>query len=253
MKKTTPATSLLAGLLLGTGSLALAQSSFSLQGIGQYASQRDWPGALSYGVRWTQAEPNNPDAWYAVSLAQENMGQLPGAIQAAKHAIQLKPAQWAYWYPLCESYMGMGTRVGYEELARDCANQLQRRARADWEWFSTGNVYYSLAELQPSLYRSAKAAYVQDLNISPRAPGAWQNLGNTEWKLGNLRNAENDFQKAIQLGNSGAAQNLRTLQGEIQSCFNRKQMIQHMQRRPKGSVLAYNASCSTVSGGLPGR
>ncbi len=84
MKKTTLPTSLLAALLLGTGSLALAQSSFSLQGIGQFASQRDWPGALSYGVRWTQAEPNNPDAWYAVSLAQENMGQLPGAIRVRR-------------------------------------------------------------------------------------------------------------------------------------------------------------------------
>jgi tetratricopeptide (TPR) repeat protein len=178
---------------------------------------------------------------------------LPGAIAAAKHAIQLKSSQWAYWYPLCESYMGMGTRVGYEELAQGCAGQLQRLARADWEWFSTGNVYFSLAELQPSLYQSAKAAYLQDLNISPRAAGAWQNLGNTEWKLGNLRNAEGDFQKAIQLGNAGAAQNLRMLQGEIQSCFNRKQMITHMQHRPKGIVFAYNVSCSTISGGLPGR
>jgi tetratricopeptide (TPR) repeat protein len=250
MRNTTLVKLLLAGLLLVTGSVALAQSSYSLQGLGQFASQGDWRGGLGYAARWTQAEPSNPDAWYAVSLAQENLGQLPGAIDAAKHAIQLKPGFWAYWYPLCESYLGMGTRVGYEELARECAGQLQHLARADWEWFSTGNVYYSLGELQPSLYLSAKAAYLQDLNISPRASGAWRNLGNTEWKLGNLKNAEDDFQKAIQLGDSGAAQNLRALQGEIQSCFNRKQMVAHMQHRTKGAVLAYNANCSSITGGI---
>jgi tetratricopeptide (TPR) repeat protein len=198
-------------------------------------------------------DPGNPDAWYAVSLAGENLGQLPIAIAAAKHAIQLKPSQWAYWYPLCQSYTGMGTRVGFEELARGCASQLQRLARADWEWFETGNVYYSLAEVQPSLYQSAKAAFVRDLNINPRASGAWQNLGNTEWRLGNLKNAEDDFGKAIQLGNSSAAQNLRMLQQEIQACVNQKQTIEHTQFPLTLTVETYNQNCGSISGGIPVR
>jgi tetratricopeptide (TPR) repeat protein len=252
MRKTTLITLMLGGLLLGTGPMALAQS-YSLKGIGQFAARQDWQGALSYGLGWVRAEPGNPDAWYAVALAHENLGQLAGAIEAGRRAVQIKPTQWAYWYPLCQSYMGMGTRVGFEELARDCAGQLQRLARADWEWFETGNVYLSLGELQPSLYQSAKAAFVQDLRLNPQASGAWQNLGNTEWHLGNLRNAEDDFQKAIQLGDTSAAQNLRMLQAEIQSCFNQKQTIAHTQYPLLGVVQAYNQNCGSISGGIPVR
>lgn len=249
MRKTMLVTLMLASLLLGTGPAALAQSYYSLQGMGQYAARQDWQGALSYGLGWTRADPNNADAWYAVSIARENLGQLPGAIEAGRRAVQMKPWQWAYWYPLCQSYMGMGTRVGFEPLARDCASQLQRLAKADWEWFETGNVYYSLAELEPSFYGSAKGAYLQDLKLNPRASGAWQNLGNTEWQLGNLRNAQSDFQQAIQLGNTGAAQNLRMLQAAIQACFNEKQTIARAHPR-RGVVSAYNQHCAAISGGM---
>ncbi|HEY1891331.1 MAG TPA: tetratricopeptide repeat protein [Steroidobacteraceae bacterium] len=252
MRKTTLIALLLAGLLLGTGPKVFAQS-YSLQGLGQFAGRQDWQGGLSYGLGWVRADPNNPDAWYAVALAHENLGQLSGAIVAARRAVQIRPSQWAYWYPLCQSYMGMGTRVGFEALARDCAGQLQRLARADWEWFETGNVYLSLGELQPSLYRSAKGAFLQDLQLNPRASGAWQNLGNTEWHLGNLKNAEDDFRKAIQLGNTSAAQNLRMLQTEIQSCFNQKQTIAHTQYPLLGVITAYNQNCGSISGGIPVR
>lgn len=251
MRKATSILVLLAGVLFGTMQGALAQSGYSMQRAMSLGLQRDWKGELSYGLGWVRAEPSNSDAWYVVATARENLGQLPGAIEAGKHAIQLNSSKWAYWYPLCESYMGMGTRVGYQALARDCASQLQRLAQADWEWFSTGNVYFSLAELQSSLYQSAKAAFVQDLKLNPKASGAWQNLGNTEWQLGNLKNAEDDFQNAIQLGDTNAAQNLRMLQQLIQSCSNQKQTIAHTERPSLGIVRAYNQHCASISGGIP--
>lgn len=253
MRKVTAILVVLAGVLFGTVRGALAQSGYSMQRATSLGVQGDWRGELSYGLGWIRAEPGNPDAWYVVGTARENLGQLPGAIEAGKHALQLNSSKWAYWYPLCESYIGMGTRVGYQALARACASQLQRRAQADWEWFSTGNVYYSLAELQPSLYQSAKAAYVQDLKLNPKASGAWRNLGNTEWQLGNLKNAEDDFQKAIQLGDANAAQNLRMLHQMIQSCANQKQTISHTQRPTLGIISAYNQHCASISGGIPVR
>lgn len=89
MRKTTLVTLMLAGLLLGTGPVALAQSYYSLQGIGQFAARQDWQGARSYGLGWTRADPNSADAWYAVAVARENPGQLPGAIEAGRRAVQL--------------------------------------------------------------------------------------------------------------------------------------------------------------------
>jgi tetratricopeptide (TPR) repeat protein len=249
--KNIPSVVVLIGLLLSGVHAALAQSGFTLQHATALGQHGDWQGQLAYGTAWVRAEPNNPDAWFILSTARENLGQLPGAIEAGKRAVQMKPSMWPYWYPLCQSYMGMGTRVGYQAMARDCAAQLQRLAQFDWQWFLTGTVYYSLAELQPSLYQNAEAAYQQDLKLNPKASGAWQNLGNTEWKLGHLKDAENDFQRAIQLGNSGAAQNLRNLQQEIQSCFNQKQTISSAQHPMLGTVQNYNQNCGSISGGIP--
>jgi tetratricopeptide (TPR) repeat protein len=251
LRKHTSVVAALAVMLAGTVPAALAQSSYSMQAATALGRQGNWRGELAYGLGWVKAEPNNPDAWFILSTARENLGQLPGAIEAGKRAIQLKPAMFPYWYPVCQSYMGMGTRVGYQQLARDCAAQLQRLAQFDWQWFLTGTVYYSLAELQPSLYQNAKAAYLQDLKLNPKAAGAWQNLGNTEWKLGNRKSAEDDFQKAIELGNTGAAQNLRSLQQEIQSCFNQKQTLANTQRPMLGTVQNYNQNCGSISGSIP--
>jgi tetratricopeptide (TPR) repeat protein len=216
-----------------------------------FGLKKDWNGELSYGLEWVRAEPSNPDAWYVVAAARETLGQLPGAIEAAKHAIQLNSSKFAYWFRLCESYMRMGTRAGYQDLARGCASHLPQLAQEDGEWFSTGNLYYSLAELQPSLYQNAKEAYLQDLKLSPKAAGAWQNLGNTEWQMGHLKDAEDDFQKAIQLGNTNAAQNLRMLQQFIQACFNQKQTIDHTRSPDFGIVQAYNQHCGSISGEIP--
>ncbi len=50
-------------------------------------SRQDWPKLSEVSTKWTQAEPNNTEAWYELGLANENMGKLELAEQAYKQAL----------------------------------------------------------------------------------------------------------------------------------------------------------------------
>ena len=50
-------------------------------------SRQDCPKLAEVSTKWTQAEPNNTEAWYELGLANENMGKLELAEQAYKQAL----------------------------------------------------------------------------------------------------------------------------------------------------------------------
>ena len=52
-------------------------------------SREDWPKLAEVSTRWTQAEPKNTEAWYALGLANENMAKLDIAEAAYKEAAKL--------------------------------------------------------------------------------------------------------------------------------------------------------------------
>jgi hypothetical protein len=52
-------------------------------------SREDWPKLALVAEKWTQAEPNNTEAWYELGLAQENNGKTDLAEKAYKQSIGL--------------------------------------------------------------------------------------------------------------------------------------------------------------------
>lgn len=52
-------------------------------------SREDWPKLAAVSATWTQAEPKNAEAWYALGLADENLAKLDLAQQAYQHAVSL--------------------------------------------------------------------------------------------------------------------------------------------------------------------
>ncbi len=51
----------------------------------------DWNKLLSVGQRWTQAEPDNAEAWYELGSAQEELGRTDEAQTAYHKAAQINP------------------------------------------------------------------------------------------------------------------------------------------------------------------
>ncbi|MES2500658.1 MAG: trypsin-like peptidase domain-containing protein [Pseudomonadota bacterium] len=52
-------------------------------------SRQDWPKLAAVSEKWTQAEPKNSEAWYALGLANENLANLDKAQHAYQEAIKL--------------------------------------------------------------------------------------------------------------------------------------------------------------------
>lgn len=52
-------------------------------------SREDWPKLALVAKKWTEAEPKNTEAWYALGLAHENNGKADLAEKAYKHALSL--------------------------------------------------------------------------------------------------------------------------------------------------------------------
>ena len=52
-------------------------------------SRQDWPKLAEVSTRWTQAEPNNTEAWYALGLAYENLAKSDLALQAYQKSANL--------------------------------------------------------------------------------------------------------------------------------------------------------------------
>jgi S1-C subfamily serine protease len=80
---------------------------------------QDWPSLLADSLRWTQAEPGNPAAWY-------NLGNTYGirwryyneAILAYQEALRLKPDYADVLYNLARFYNASGQRDAALEAAR---------------------------------------------------------------------------------------------------------------------------------------
>ncbi len=52
-------------------------------------SRQDWPKLAGVSTKWTQAEPKNTEAWYALGLANENLAQPELALKAFQQAANL--------------------------------------------------------------------------------------------------------------------------------------------------------------------
>jgi tetratricopeptide (TPR) repeat protein len=240
------------GSMLFTRPAAVAEQ-FSDQGTRPFVEQKDWNGLLRYGTAWTQAQPDNAHAWLVVGTARYNLQQYPEAIDADRRATQLDPSLFSAWYELTAAYNAMGTRVGYHELAVAAASHLDTTAKADWEWFQTGNIYTYLGEITPSLYPKAEAAFLRVVKMNPKASGAWYNLGNVEEDLQNYKGAVNAYRRAAQEGEPQATAALNKLQGLVNSCANQKKYLLNL---PSGTTVSvarysnstYNSNCAWLTG-----
>ena len=60
----------------------------------------DWEGLVHHAQRWTQAAPNDAQAWYNLGLAMSNLGQPAESVQACTRALELRPESAQAWYVL---------------------------------------------------------------------------------------------------------------------------------------------------------
>jgi tetratricopeptide (TPR) repeat protein len=79
---------------------------YSLAETNALEHRKDWNGLLKYAQAWTQAEPNNPNAWGVLSVAYFFGLDRPDlALDPTKRGISLAPKEPGAWTALGSIYM----------------------------------------------------------------------------------------------------------------------------------------------------
>lgn len=270
---------------LGFAPPIAAQSRFSQAGAQAIINTRDWRRLLAYGQDWAKAEPDNATAWYVVARAYgskyysiglgrpaeaaaayqrvvqlnprwveawhalgityQELGQWKESVAALEHATQLVPQRTNSWDFLCASYM----HTHQFQQAAAAGDNLEQYARTASDWFQAGTCYYAVAPYyQPApMYQKAKAAFLKVLQQDPRNAAAWTNLGTTEQALNNVDAAFADYQKGARLGNRQGAVNDANLAADIQACVIKRKALTGGTHYLM-EVTSYNQSCANYTG-----
>lgn len=216
---------------------------YSEAGAAAYRQAKDWRGLIRYATAWTQAEPNNPEAWgylgsaYTLGLNEPEKAIVPmkravdvapssaqawhalgvtyamahqygDAVGAIKHAIQLNPNQPTYYNNLAASYSGGGAwKASLATL--DQEKPLAQRVNNVNVWYVLGNGYAKLGDLP-----NAIAAYRQVLQLRPNFAQGWTNLGAALQFNGDNGGAKNAYRRGQALGDPLAGKDAALLQAQ---------------------------------------
>jgi len=262
-----------------------AQSRYSQAGAQAIINTRDWNRLLAYGQDWAKAEPGNATAWYviaraygskeyniglerpteaaaayrrvvqldprwveawhALGLTDQELGQWKESVAALEHATQLVPGRTNSWDFLCASYM----HTHQFQQAAAAGDNLEKYARTATDWFQAATCFYAVAPYyQPTpMYQKSKAAFLKVLQLDPRNGAAWTNLGTTEQALNNTDAAFADYQKGARLGNKQGAVNDANLAADIQACIIKRRALTSG-RHYLMEVTSYNNGCAKDTG-----
>ena len=172
--------SYLFGLLVGICFYSITSAfGYSVAEANTLEQRKDWDAVLKYGQAWTQAEPNNSNAWgvvcvayflgfnrpdlalepakRGVTLAPKEPGSWTGlgwindklqrysdAIEAFNHAVGLAPRNGNYWNNLASAYSDEGNyRMALQTLEKQAQNAgPYQNAQL---WFNLGNAFKTIA------------------------------------------------------------------------------------------------------------
>lgn len=221
-----------------------AADTYSVAGANKYLAARDWNGLLSYSKRWTEARPDDPDAWYDLGntllngfhqpaeaigpltraaqlkpnwaeawyflgMAQQDAKQPRDAMDSLQRAKDLAPQKMLYWVRLGSAYTELGRFVDARSLFLESEDVAGPRASYT-DWFYLGEAYHKLHE---EVF--AARAFQHSVKLNPSFGEGWNFLGIASEDAGNLQAAEKAYRQGAALGNEHAANNLKAVQGKI--------------------------------------
>jgi hypothetical protein len=99
---------------------------------------QDWPGMLAHSRRWTQAEPGNVSAWFALGYAYANLGRHREAVEAYQKASRLNPDNLVIWHNLGREYASLSR---YREAIGAYREALRIEPDFADAWYNLGATY----------------------------------------------------------------------------------------------------------------
>jgi tetratricopeptide (TPR) repeat protein len=146
---------------------------YSLQEALDYQRRQDWNGLLRYTQSWTQAEPNDANAWAMMSNAYFfGMNRPDLALEPTKRAVALDPNQAGGWTALGQIYMKLKR---YHEAADAFQHSVNLAPENGNHWNNLATAYSYEGDYPQALAALEK----QEVAAGPHQDYTlWYNLGN---------------------------------------------------------------------------
>ncbi len=128
----------------------------------------DWRGLLESGLAWTQAESDNPLAWFVLGRAYRGLGRYPEAVVAYQQTLRLDPAD-------VRARTNLGNAYRDSRRLRDALLAYREAVRVNPAYFpawkSFGQTFYLLkGEL------GVVDAVQRVRQVNPQLAAAWYSL-----------------------------------------------------------------------------
>ena len=187
--------------------------------------KEDWPALVAYARTWSQAEPQNSDAWYTLGESLSGLAQFSQAIDAFRKALRIDPKFFGAWSNIGVDYDELGqyseaidayhealriapknvvvwTNLGkvyddlgqYNQAIEACREALRIDPKDAVTWYSLGTTYNHLSQ-----YAEAVEAFREALRIDPKLVAAWNNLGNAYASLSQNTKALDAYREALRI------------------------------------------------------
>lgn len=187
--------------------------------------KKDWLGLQKHSLRWTKAQPNNAEAWFAlgqvykqtdqpdeaIAAYQQSLrldkeiavvwyqlgnahliaNQIAKAIEALQQAVRLNPDNASAWYQLANSYVMSNQTTKAIETYQQSIRLDSSDARV---WFAFGNAYRQSYQIAKTI-----ECWQQSLRLNPGDPVVWQELGNAYTIANQFDEAIEAFQQTLRL------------------------------------------------------
>ncbi len=168
----------------------------------------DYPGALASLDDAAALAPAAAVVWYDRALVQSMAGNAEGAVADGRRAVELDPWFVGARNNLAAVLIGLGRT---EEAAAELDAAIARRAT-----YAPAHGNLGVVRLVEGDLPGAVAALEKAVHHAPRTAAFHFNLGVAYARSGDLAKAKGAFDKVLELdpGNSGAARNLRWIEGK---------------------------------------
>jgi Flp pilus assembly protein TadD len=159
---------------------------------------RNWPAWERLARAWTETQPADPDAWFALGLVLDRQARreaegggeahLRPAIQAYERALALRPEAKA-WNNLGVAW---DSENRFEEAERAYLGALALQPGYGTAWLNLGNTRFNAGRFQ-----EAAEAYGRGLDLQPDEVGGWIRLAHCHRRLRHWHEALGAFQTAL--------------------------------------------------------
>ncbi len=161
-----------------------------------YESAENLAGLRDWCQQWTQAQPQNSTAWFALGAANIKLDRYAETINAIREGLRLNPENASAWYSMAMAY---GSLKRYSEAIEAFRQSLAIDNQDARVWRGLGLSYSFLK-------RNIEAidAFREVLRINPKDGSAWRNIGYYYAELRRYDDAIEAFRESLRTNSQDA-------------------------------------------------